>query len=540
MTCHGVIMAQIPPLNSTAVYTGLNWIVSVLMTRVETLWHEIATNIELHTSQWHGWMLVYLTSNLFNEGNRRQGQNDPFKQCHMSNIEQFVNKTTIDGKLDSYWNSDNIFCSKLEDENGEIETIDDFVDKNKADIVNSRVVILYNFYYESLLQESFYIGDIKFELRTIIGITNDDDFKWDGVIFSRHGGYYSKWWKDKRNQEISLQIDELPNNLDYHDWYTLAYVQVVETDVNSLRDNFLKNIGGQTHVQCRQHNLPLIPSLEREGKCVICNNKEYYRCCEFSCKCFLCKKCFDKKRRNTTTYVDATSISDINDEASTTLGEEINYVENDNDEAEDNCTDDANNDDANNDDNECNFIRPEEETDNFDEFGDCDDIDAFLTTAQEPAIPFDEENTNNVDMIPTTNQGQLARTIEETSEYAGTFGNIKISGHVMLNQCGTLLTRKRHQIKPSSRHKFFLHKAVATCPSTTVPLMYPEGVLFPSIHWKMAPDKCSILGCIPASLLTEINHGNRFASIQSHIRSRVNNLSSTTSSDYRYVLTLKI
>ena len=70
--------------------------------------------------------------------------------------------------------------------------------------------------------------------------------------------------------------------------------------------------------------------------------------------------------------------------------------------------------------------------------------------------------------------------------------------------------------------------------------MYPEGVLFPSIHWKMAPDKCSILGCIPASLLTEINHGNRFASIQSHIRSRVTNLSSTTSTDYRYVLTLKI
>ena len=161
-----------------------------------------------------------------------------------------------------------------------------------------------------------------------------------------------------------------------------------------------------------------------------------------------------------------------------------------------------------------------------------------MTTAQEPAIPFEEENTDNVDMIPTTNQGQIARRILANSEYAGSFGNIRVSGHVILNQCGTLLTRKKHQIKQSSRHQFFLYKSVATCRSTTIPLMYPEGVLFPSIHWKMAPDKCSILGSIPASLLTEINHRNRFASIQSHIRSRITNLSSTTSTDYRYVLNL--
>ena len=192
MTRHGVKMAEIPIFNSSEVYTGLNWIVAVLMSRVETLWHEIATNIELHTSQWHGWMLVYLTRICFNEGNRRQSPSDPFKQSYMLNIEDFVNKTTIDGNLESYWDSDNIFCSKLEDEDGEIETIDDIIDKNTTAIVNSRVVILYKFYYEALLQNSFYIWDIKFELHTIIGITNNDNIKWDVVIFSCHGGYYSK------------------------------------------------------------------------------------------------------------------------------------------------------------------------------------------------------------------------------------------------------------------------------------------------------------------------------------------------------------
>ena len=33
-----------------------------------------------HTSQWHGWMLLYLTKHCFNEGNRRQAKNDPFKK----------------------------------------------------------------------------------------------------------------------------------------------------------------------------------------------------------------------------------------------------------------------------------------------------------------------------------------------------------------------------------------------------------------------------------------------------------------------------
>ena len=76
---------------------------------------------------------------------------------------------------------------------------------------------------------------------------------------------------------------------------------------------------------------------------------------------------------------------------------------------------------------------------------------------------------------------------------------------------------------------------MATCRGSAVPLMYPEGVLFPSIHWMMAPDKCSIVGCIPAPLLTEQSCGNRFESIQDHVRSRITNLSSLTSSDYRYV-----
>ena len=181
-----------------------------------------------------------------------------------------------------------------------------------------------------------------------------------------------------------------------------------------------------------------------------------------------------------------------------------------------------------------------------------DNMNNFVLTSLDPDVDFDEGedigNNNNcratfdeddidniVNTLPTTNAGDLAFPIDHETEYSGTFGNIKIAGSVFLNQCGTLLTRKKYQIKGSSRHHFVLQKMVATCDGKCIPLMYPEGVLFPSIHWSMACDMCSILGCIPAPLLTDEVRSIKFASIHSHIRSRLTNPCCATSTDPRYI-----
>ena len=150
-------------------------------------------------------------------------------------------------------------------------------------------------------------------------------------------------------------------------------------------------------------------------------------------------------------------------------------------------------------------------------------------------LPQDDNNENNyIDHLPSTYAGNLAFEIEETTKYGGTQGNIVISGHVLLNQCGTLLTRKKHQIKGSSRHNYFLQRICATTIGESIPLMYPEGILFPSIHWKMSSDNCSIVGAIPALLLNESVKTFGFASIQEHIRSRLTSSTSATSTDSRY------
>ena len=77
---------------------------------------------------------------------------------------------------------------------------------------------------------------------------------------------------------------------------------------------------------------------------------------------------------------------------------------------------------------------------NFEEFllssydSDLDPDEFRETTAEEDVTDFLG--------VEITHIGELASPIEHKSKYGGTFGNIKISSHVLLNQCGTLLTRK--------------------------------------------------------------------------------------------------
>ena len=67
-------------------------------------------------------------------------------------------------------------------------------------------------------------------------------------------------------------------------------------------------------------------------------------------------------------------------------------------------------------------------------------------------------------------------------------------------------------------------------------LLYPEGILFPSIHFNTILYGCSIIGCIPDPLLTESIIKSVFASIQSHIWSRLTNRFLSKSINFRYCI----
>ena len=112
---------------------------------------------------------------------------------------------------------------------------------------------------------------------------------------------------------------------------------------------------------------------------------------------------------------------------------------------------------------------------------------------------------------------------------------MKVSGHVIMNQCGSLLNRNEKEIHSYRHQKHFLQRIASISNDKTVPLLYSEGMLFPSIFWSMVPNCGAILGSIPSGLLVESGR-NRFASMKSHVRCRLGNAGSCTSTNPSYPL----
>ena len=133
------------------------------------------------------------------------------------------------------------------------------------------------------------------------------------------------------------------------------------------------------------------------------------------------------------------------------------------------------------------------------------------------------------DCIPTTDSAEQAVTVQQQS-VKGKY----ISGHVILNQCGSLLTRNNHRIVGYSNQKSFLERIVSTS-GNNIPLLYPLAMLFPSIYYHSIDTDGSMTGAIPASMLTGSKHNHGFASIDKQIRNYLTFMSSTTSSSPSFI-----
>ena len=104
----------------------------------------------------------------------------------------------------------------------------------------------------------------------------------------------------------------MSNNLPNNDTFKLAYVHLDDVKVDAIRDNFVQSLGGQTHVKYKNNILPLIVSTTRMNKCE-CVKNEYLRCCELSCRVFLCKRRFENLNANTITFISPLDDDDNSD-----------------------------------------------------------------------------------------------------------------------------------------------------------------------------------------------------------------------------------
>ena len=148
-----------------------------------------------------------------------------------------------------------------------------------------------------------------------------------------------------------------------------------------------------------------------------------------------------------------------------------------------------------------------------------------------------ENNDDEIDnfimpsnLIQTTNTGDVPIEVNEKVKYG-----FKFSGCNILNNIGSLLSRKLHEIKGSRYVNCNFQKICSVAKCKSIPLLYPEGMIFPSLHWKSAKDDCSIAGAIPSSLLNEFMSKEGFAPIQQHVRTRLTSPSNAMNSDPRYI-----
>eukprot|EP00957_Ditylum_brightwellii_P154772 11779518-Ditylum_brightwellii.AAC.1 len=85
-----------------------------------------------------------------------------------------------------------------------------------------------------------------------------------------------------------------------------------------------------------------------------------------------------------------------------------------------------------------------------------------------------DEEYSFLDEIPTADASDEAFLVNEVTEYGGTLVKTVISGHVVLNQCGILLTWNKHRIKGSLKQKNMLQRMSVISRDCFDPLMYIE------------------------------------------------------------------
>ena len=549
---YGAVMTVIPAYRSKGLDTRLLWIISAVLTQLKELWEETCA-IPMCTSKWHGWLLTYLTKHCFDSIALPRTRSTPYKSKFISTIPKIAEKLGI--TRDYIYDSNDIrnIFSDHDLESVLVASIQDHFQNLIRPTHN--LIILYkdntnynNFSFNINTLQYFDIEQqIAFELRSVVlmqpySIRNINSFK--GKIYSRHGRFqHTSWWKQERGSQFPIQvINDVISNINMNHVEVLVFVKHKRESKEKMRDEFLRYIGGQSHVYCERHNIPLITSYNKDYRCCSqgCNRKVSCCCPEITCKSRICKRCFDSLDENSRNY-----ITYYENDNETHNEAEVNNTELQDDNCETNASLNEDIDDVSitSSDASIEFYRALDkhrisENDDQDEFkGDnttpsFDDIDAenFLIYSNPSDFPTEDEE-DVIDDFPTTHAGDFPLHVDEDLRN----NRISVNGHVILNQACTLLSRQDKSIRGFSVQKHFLQCLVSVIESDSIPLIYPEAMSFPSIFYYMISSCGSIIGALPSSLLAYAGSRHGFASPKDHIRTRMTSYSSSSSSNQRYL-----
>jgi predicted GIY-YIG superfamily endonuclease len=535
----------------------LLWVVTGLIVCIPVLWEDTVRSLQ-STDQWNGWMLRFASDKCLINRTMSSSKDDPFRDISNSNFVGLTSKLRSKNQSSTDYDYGGEMQQLFNLHSG-VHVADGPFDKAIVP-ENINLILGYQRLATRVLDERVILADgSEFELRflcyTQSSVGDILNHKWKGVMYCRHGGVFCGWQRLKREGRLNHTFSYCPSfNLGSQDeWDICVYVRVEKMSVKYVRDEFIQTLGGQTTAFCGEHDLPLvICCLGTEGRqcshleCSIQHNKQlHYRCPIKECGTTLCSTHQKNVQENQkyfyprndaelsdTNFFDARSTVSIEETNDVVIGS-VEYLDDDISHLEINHVDDVDNDDNSLDDSdfdhEDNQLSEHRREDDyyFDALEDlCQDFvtDGGLVDGTEIYEAIEEEMHD--EKIPTTSSGAGAATMLSTS----------VSGCVILNNCGSLLARKRSKTIGSINSRSFLHRITAVNAGKSVPLLYPEGMLFPSVFWHGTDNDWAVTGAIPAGLMTAgpILSELGIANIVDHMRCRLTSSQLGTSTDPRY------
>ncbi len=391
-------------------------------------------------------------------------------------------------------------------------------------------------------------------------------------IFCRHGGMLNrKWWMMMEGKEFQ-QVLGLPDG-NVGTLKMLVYVRGCGAKFHNLKSRYMRLLGGQTSCYCRCHEQLLIlnpsgkPSSQTgtRQKCVLpssndgveqCSENANFICSMTSCPVGICHSHFNLLEESSDD--DFYIFSNGHDQRS----RGGNSIHSDDDSVDELISDDDEDTEEPNNDKSVGlqaglFHHTE---------GDCDEVsilgvDEADVTAMGPTdsydFPLNLLNDNILDdseddAVYDSNDEDEVQRERPNTEFQGLLTSVASRQplslefpegtdvpfaplHVLLNQQGHLLVRKNAKLRLNRKHKHFCQGITANLHGRTLPLVFPEALLKPSIFYFDFPDG-TIPGALPAALWADEHVLGRLgiASMRNHITTRIQNPSLLCSTDPQY------
>ena len=316
----------------------------------------------------------------------------------------------------------------------------------------------------------------------------------NGKFFFRYK-YCKGWWNIcNPGRPVDTCETEISNLLRRNSW-KVAIFEKVDSDLSIKEKNMsITNIFGQNLAYCNQHKLPLACDFPKNSYiCQFdehCIRKSAWRCTEENCESALCKS----------------HMKDINEKLLVVPFRSKNQNSNPNNS------------------NNVETVHNDYDTLDDDEDFDLDSYDPSNLVN----VPVDSGIVENLE-VEKSDAGA------EAVQYNSYDDLRAIGSHVILNAVCSLLNRPSNPTHFKKKEWRFLQSFISKCPGESVPLTFPEAVLFPSLYYQA--EEGSFCGAIPSLLFAPFNCNvfNNFADVLSHIRSRLKNFSLLTSSDPRLI-----